>query len=44
MCGVCVSVNVTSPLENLWGEGQHGQVESLTRVTHQLNDDAGVLS
>ena len=26
----------------LWSAGQHGQVEGTTRVTHALNDDAGV--
>ena len=41
---VCESVNFISPIEKIWGAGQHGLVESLTGVTHLLNDDAGVLS
>ena len=32
----------TSLLSKLWGAGHHGQVESLTGVTHVLNVDAGV--
>ena len=28
--------------QTLWDAGQHGQVESLTGVTHVSNDDAGV--
>ena len=55
MCGeegegelcVCVVVCVVStPLlsKKYGGAGQHGQVESLTGVTHLLNDDGGVFS
>ena len=41
---VCESVNFTSRIEKYGSAGQHGQVESLTWVTHLLNDDAGVMS
>ena len=45
--GACVCVSVRCRhhyFQKLWGAGQHGQVESLTGVTHLSNDDAGVFS
>ena len=42
VCVWCVCLVSTSLLSKIMGAGQHSQVESLTGVTHLLNDNAGV--